>query len=90
MAPIAGIVTTRTADTGEVVGVGGPLLELVDLDRLYLRVFVAETDIGKVRLGLPARIYTDAFPDRPFTATVRYIGSRASSLPRRSRLPTSA
>lgn len=86
-APIDGIVTTRTVDTGEVVGVGAPLLELVDLDRLYLRVFVAETDIGRVRLGLPAQIYTDAFPERPFPATVRFIASRAEFTPKEVQTP---
>jgi HlyD family secretion protein len=82
VAPADGVVTTRTINIGEVIGAGAPLLELADLDRLYLRVFVAETDIGKVRLGLPARIYTDAFPDRPVAATVRYIASRAEFTPK--------
>lgn len=81
-APIDGVVTTRMTDLGEVVSAGSPLLTLVDLDHLYLRVFVPEAEIGKVRLGLPAMIYTDAFPGKPFPATVRYISSRAEFTPR--------
>jgi ABC-type glutathione transport system ATPase component len=49
----------------------------VNLDRLYFKVYVAEYRIGKLRLGLPAWIYTDAFPNRDFEAMVRYISSRA-------------
>jgi HlyD family secretion protein len=69
-------------DVGEVVAAGAPLLELVDLDRLYLKVYVPEVQIGKLRLDLPARIYTDAFPDQPFDATLRYIASKAEFTPK--------
>jgi HlyD family secretion protein len=69
-------------DTGEVVIAGAPLLELVDLDRLYLKVYIPEIEIGKVRLDLPARIYTDAFPDQHFDATVGYIASKAEFTPK--------
>lgn len=81
-APIAGTITTRMVDVGEVVMAGAPLFELVDLDRLYLKVFVPEMQIGKVRLGLPARVHTDAFPDQPVEAAVRYIASTAEFTPK--------
>jgi len=81
-APTSGTITTRMIDVGEVVVAGAPLLELVDLDRLYLKVYVPEIQIGKVRLDLPARIYTDAFPGQPFDATVRYIASKAEFTPK--------
>jgi HlyD family secretion protein len=74
-------------DVGEVVVGGAPLLELVDLDRLYLQVYVPEVQIGKVSLDLPARIYTDAFPDQPFDATVRYIASKAEFTPKEIQTP---
>jgi len=74
-------------EPGEVVASGAPLLELVDLDQLYLKAFVAEREIGKLRRGLPARIHTDAFPDQPFTATVRYISSRAEFTPKEVQTP---
>jgi HlyD family secretion protein len=82
VAPTSGTITTRMVNTGEVVMAGAPLLELVDLDRLYLKVYIPEIEIGKVRLDLPARIYTDAFPDQPFDATVGYIASKAEFTPK--------
>lgn len=86
-APASGIVTQRLVNAGEVVAAGSPLFDTVDLDRLYLKVYVPEKDIGKVRLGLPARIYTDAFPDQPFSATVRYIASQAQFTPKEVQTP---
>jgi len=86
-APTSGTVTTRMVDEGEVVAAGAPLLELVDLDRLYLKVYVPEVQIGKLRLDLAARIYTDAFPDQPFDATVRYIASKAEFTPKEVQTP---
>jgi len=82
VAPTSGTITTRMVDTGEVVIAGAPLLELMDLDRLYLKVYIPEIEIGKVRLDLPARIYTDAFPDQHFDATVGYIASKAEFTPK--------
>jgi HlyD family secretion protein len=87
VAPTNGTITTRMVDAGEVVAFGTPLLELVDLNRLYLQVFVPEIQIGKIRRGLPARIYTDAFPDQPYEATVRYIASKAEFTPKEVQTP---
>jgi HlyD family secretion protein len=86
-APANGTITTRIADKGEVVAAGSPLFDIVDLDRLYLKVYIPEKVIGKVRLGLPARVYTDAFPDKPFLATVRYIASQAEFTPKEVQTP---
>jgi HlyD family secretion protein len=86
-APTSGIVTTRMVDVGEVITAGSPIFDIVNLDRLYLQVYIPEKDIGKVRLGLPARIYADAFPNTFFPATVRYIASRAQFTPKEVQTP---
>ena len=86
-APGAGTVTERIVDPGEVVAAGTPLFDIVDLDHLYLKVYVPEREIGKLRRGLPARIYTDAFPDRPFPATVRSIAAQAQFTPKEVQTP---
>ena len=62
VAPSQGSSPHASIEAGEVVSAGMPLLNLVDLDRLYLKSYVPEILISKVRLGLPARIYTDALP----------------------------
>ena len=89
-APVGGTVTGRFVNLGEVVNAGTPLLELTDLGRLYLKGYLPETQIGRVRRGMPARIHVDAYPGEPFAATLRYVAARASSPPRRCRRWTSA
>jgi HlyD family secretion protein len=87
VAPIDGVITTRVRDKGEVVSAGSPVFDVVNLDRLYLKVYVPESQIGMLRLSLPARIYTDAFPDKPFPAVARYIASRAEFTPKEVQTP---
>lgn len=86
-APSSGMITTRLADAGEVVAAGSPLFDIVDLGRLYLKVYVPEIFIGKLRLGLPARIYIDAYPGRYFEAKVKYIASNAQFTPKEVQTP---
>lgn len=86
-APQGGTVVTRVRDAGEVVAAGAPLVDLVDFDRLYLKVYIPEIEVGKLRLGLPALIFTDAFPDKPVPATLRHISARAEFTPKEVQTP---
>jgi len=86
-APSGGMVSNRLREPGEVVAGGGAVLEIVDLNRLYLKVYVPENQIGKIRLGLPAQISTDAFPQHPFAATVSHIAARAEFTPKEVQTP---
>lgn len=81
-APSAGVVVTRVRNTGEIIGAGSPILELLDLDRLYLKVYVPEIALGKVKLNLPAQIHVDGVSGQAFPATVKYIASRAEFTPK--------
>ena len=87
VAPQAGTITQRLVDLGEVVAAGAPLFDIVDLERLYLKVYVPERQIGKVHLGAAARIYSDAFPDQPMSAAVRYIAAQAQFTPKEVQTP---
>ncbi len=81
-APAPGVVVTRVRQPGEVVAAGSPILDLVDLEHLYLKVYVPEALVGHLRLGLPAQVHIDAQPDRPFAARVTYISPRAEFTPK--------
>lgn len=87
VSPINGTITNRIRDNGEVVTPGSPILEAVNLDKLYLKAYVPENQIGRVRLGLPAKVYVDAYPNEPFDATVRYISSSAEFTPKEVQTP---
>lgn len=85
--PITGKVVNRIRDNGEVVTSGSPILEVVNLDRLYLKAYVPENQIGRIRLGLPAQVYVDSYPNEPFDATVEYISSSAEFTPKEVQTP---
>jgi len=57
---------------------GTTILKMADLTKVRVRALVNETDIGKVRPGLPAQVTVDAFPDRPFIGTVEKIEPQAT------------
>ena len=80
--PIAGRVLTRTVELGERVGEGTPLFTLVDLDRLYVKIYVPEPSIGRVALGQEARVYVDAYPDRAFAARVSRVSQESEFTPK--------
>ena len=82
VAPFAGTVLKKLVEVGEVVAAGTPLVTLVDLSKLHAKVYVAERDLGKVRLGDAGRVYTDAFPRRAFEATVAEFAQQAEFTPR--------
>ena len=81
IAPFAGTVATRTAEPGEVVVAGTPIVTLVNLGEVYLRAFVPEGQIGRVRLGQPARVYLDSDPRTPIDAQVMRVDPQASFTP---------
>jgi HlyD family secretion protein len=80
--PIAGRVLTRTVERGERVDAGTPLFTLVDLDSLYVKIYVPEPSIGRVALGQEARVYVDTYPGRAFPARVSRISEEAEFTPK--------
>ena len=82
VSPLGGSVLERLAEPGEVVAAGQPLAVIANLGRVRLRVFVSERDLGRIRLGAPARIRVDGFPDRFFVARVARIDAQAQFTPR--------
>ena len=82
VAPSNGTVINRLVEPGELVVAGRPLVTIIDLSALYVRVFIPESDLGKVRLGNPARAYTDAFPERAFTGRVVEVAQQAEFTPK--------
>lgn len=81
-APLDATVLTKAAEEGEVVPAGKPLVLLGDLDHPWIKVYVTETEVGKVKLGAPARILVDSFPQQPFRGTVSWIADEAEFTPK--------
>lgn len=81
VAPFDGTITVRSVEPGEVINPGTAIVTLVNLQELYLRVFVPIADIDRVRVGRPARIYLDSRPERAIEATVSRIDPDAAFTP---------
>jgi HlyD family secretion protein len=80
LAPIAGIVSERLLDPGEMAAPRVPIVVLADLDHAWAEVFVAEPDIPRLKLGQTATIFTDA--GSSIQGTVSFISAKAEFTPR--------
>jgi HlyD family secretion protein len=87
LSPLDGVVLLRLVEEGEVVQPGQPLLIVIDPQELFLKVYVSEEDIGKVRLGSPVRVKVDGFPGRAFEGFVSEVAQRAEFTPRDIHMP---
>lgn len=81
-APFSGVLAVREAELGELAGPGVAIFTLDDLDHVWLRAYVNEPDLGRIRLGEPAEITTDAYPDRRFPGRIGFISSQAEFTPK--------
>lgn len=79
--PVAGIVTQKLADVGEVLVPRAPVVVITDLDRAWANVYVDEPVVPRIRLGQPATLFTDA-GGAGIPGTVTYISPKAEFTPR--------
>lgn len=81
-APVAGVITARDLEIGELVAAGGTVLAISELTEVNLTVYLPEDRYGQVALGQAVHIAVDSFPGRTFTGHVQYIASEAEFTPR--------
>lgn len=81
-APAEGTVTLRGIEPGEFVSPGASVFRITNLDRVKLMIYVAESDLGKIKSGQEASIFVDSHPDRPFPGTIVYISPVAEFTPK--------
>ena len=68
-APFDGVILVRQAELGEVVSPGAAIVTLADIGHVWLRAYVNETDIGKIRLGEAATVTTELVPGQRLSRT---------------------
>jgi HlyD family secretion protein len=81
-APSSGVITVREAELGEVMEPGSPVVTLADLDHLWLRAYIAETDLGRIHWGQDAAITTDSYPGKQYHGRVSFISPDAEFTPK--------
>lgn len=86
-APLAGTILSRGIEAGELAAPGRTIAVLADLARVELRIYVPESEIGKIKLNDPARVRVDAFPQRYLDARVARVDQRAQFTPKDVHMP---
>lgn len=81
-APRAGVVVVRQAELGEVVSPGTPVVTLADLENVWLRAYISETDLGRIRWGQAATLRTDTYPGKAYPGRISFIASKAEFTPK--------
>lgn len=81
-APFDGFVTVKDIEEGEYVQAGTPVLTVAQLDEVWVKTYVAETQLGKVYLGQKAEVISDTFPNKTYPGTVTYISPNAEFTPK--------
>jgi len=81
-APSTGVITVRQAELGEVVAPGSPVVTLADLDHIWLRAYIAETDLGSIHWGQEATVTTDTYPGKQYHGRISFISSNAEFTPK--------
>ena len=81
-APFDGVITERQAELGEVVVPGTPVVSIADLDHIWLRAYLNETDLGRVRLGQEVTVTSDSHPHKQYQGRISFIASKAEFTPK--------
>lgn len=85
--PAEAVVRSRLLEPGDMASASRPVFSLAVLTPKWVRAYVAETDLGRVRPGLAASVFTDSFPDKGIPGTVGFISSVAEFTPKTVQTP---
>ena len=80
--PFDGVVLSTSAEPGAYLNPGTTVLTVADIQGVWLRAFIDETDLGRIRLGQAAKVTIDAYPDRSWKGHISFISSEAEFTPR--------
>ncbi len=82
ISPVDGVVLVKSADVGEILAPGTSVVTVGDIEHPWLRGYINETDLGKVKLGSVVHVKTDSYPGKTYTGHVTFIASEAEFTPK--------
>jgi len=82
LSPIAGVVMTKSAEMGEVLAAGATVATIGELDKPWVRGYVSESNLGRVKLGKLVDVTTDSFPGKKYKGRITFIASEAEFTPK--------
>ena len=80
--PVDGVVIEKFTERGENVPAGTPIVSVADLSKVWLTIYLGETDLGKVKIGGDAYVKVDSYPDRKFPGKITWISPKAEFTPK--------
>jgi HlyD family secretion protein len=80
--PIDGVVLSKSSDLGEVISSGTTVMTIGDMDRPWVRGYITEPDLGRVKLGTRVQVTTDSFPGKIYDGRISFIASNAEFTPK--------
>lgn len=81
-APVSGIILVKNTEAGEFMVPGGAVVTLGDLEKPWLKAFINENDLGKVKLGQKVSVTTDSYPGKVYAGKITFISSEAEFTPK--------
>ncbi|MGB3225761.1 MAG: efflux RND transporter periplasmic adaptor subunit, partial [Desulforhopalus sp.] len=81
-APMDAVVLSTAAEEGEFLNPASPVLTLGRIDKPWLRAYIHETDLGRIKLGRRVEVTTDTYPGKVYLGRVSYISSQAEFTPK--------
>lgn len=85
--PIDGVVLSKSAEPGEVIAAGTTVITVGDIDHPWLRGYINEQYLGRVKLGDKVRVKSDSFPGKEYWGRVSFIASEAEFTPKQIQTP---
>lgn len=82
ISPVDGVVLTKSADPGEVLAAGTPILSLGDIDHPWLRGYVPQSKLGQIQLGMRVSVSSDSYPGKTYKGRISFIASEAEFTPK--------
>lgn len=80
--PLSGLVLTKNAEPGEMLAPGAPVVTIGKMDEVWLRAYIPETELGRVKVGQTARVTVDSWPGRSFEGKISFISPEAEFTPK--------
>jgi HlyD family secretion protein len=82
ISPLSGMVLSKSIEPGEYVSPGTPIVTVADLVNVWVRGYVNETDLGRVKLGQAVRVTADTYPGKVYDGRISFISSQAEFTPK--------
>jgi len=80
--PLSGVVLSKNVEPGEYVAAGTPIVTVGDLQNVWVRAYINETDLGRVKVGQRVHVSTDTYPGKRYEGRVSFIASQAEFTPK--------